>query len=103
LDPAVRSRFEEEIEFKLPTLDERIEMLRHYAGKLPLPVEADLRKCAMNLEGASGRDIKEKLLKGALHIALLREAKVIDNSILSESFEKMRRNSNRAAPSHLFT
>lgn len=103
LDPAVRSRFEEEIEFKLPTLDERIAMLHHYASKLPLPVEADLRKCALNLEGASGRDIKEKLLKGALHLALLRDAKVIDNSILSESFEKMRRNSNRVVPSHLFT
>jgi len=103
LDVAVRSRFEEEIEFKLPTLEERIRMLNQYASRLPLPMKADLQKFAFELDGMSGRDIKEKLIKSALHLAMLRDAKVIDNDLLSESLDKMRKTQNRAAPSHLFT
>lgn len=103
LDVAVRSRFEEEIEFKLPTLEERIRMLNQYASRLPLPMKADLQKFAFELDGMSGRDIKEKLIKSALHLAMLRDAKVIDNDLLSESLDKMRKTPNRAAPSHLFT
>ncbi len=103
LDSAIRSRFEEEIEFKLPTIDERIKILHHYAGKLPIPVKADLDRFASELDGASGRDIKEKFLKGALHAAMLRDAQVIDNALLNESLEKMKKQSNRLVPSQLFT
>lgn len=103
LDSAIRSRFEEEIEFKLPTMDERIKMLHHYAGKLPIPVKADLDRFASELDGASGRDIKEKFLKVALHAAMLRDAQVIDNALLNESLEKMKKQSNRMVPSQLFT
>jgi AAA family ATPase len=103
LDSAIRSRFEEEIEFKLPTIDERIKMLHHYAGKLPIPVKADLDRFASELDGASGRDIKEKFLKVALHAAMLRDAQVIDNALLNESLEKMKKQSNRMVPSQLFT
>jgi AAA family ATPase len=103
LDSAIRSRFEEEIEFKLPTIDERIKMLYHYASKLPIPVKADLDRFASELDGASGRDIKEKFLKGALHAAMLRDAQVIDNALLNESLEKMKKQSNRMIPSQLFT
>lgn len=103
LDSAIRSRFEEEIEFKLPTIDERIKMLHHYAGKLPIPLKADLDRFASELDGASGRDIKEKFLKVALHAAMLRDAQVIDNALLNESLEKMKKQSNRMVPSQLFT
>ncbi len=103
LDSAIRSRFEEEIEFKLPTIDERIKMLHHYAGKLPIPVKADLDRFASELDGASGRDIKEKFLKGALHAAMLRDAQVIDNALLNESLDKMKKQSNHMVPSQLFT
>jgi AAA family ATPase len=103
LDSAIRSRFEEEIEFRLPTLDERIKMLSHYAGKLPMPVRANLEKFASELDGASGRDIKEKFLKVALHTAMLRDAEVIDDALLNESLEKMKKQSNRTVPSQLFT
>ncbi|WXG43158.1 MAG: AAA family ATPase [Promethearchaeati archaeon SRVP18_Atabeyarchaeia-1] len=103
LDSAIRSRFEEEIEFKLPTLDERIRMLRHYAVRLPLPVKANLERFASELDGASGRDIKEKFLKGALHAAMLRDANVIDDDLLGESLDKIRKHTSRAFPSQLFT
>jgi AAA family ATPase len=103
LDLAIRSRFEEEIEFKLPTLDERIKMLHHYATKLPLPIRADLRRFANELDGASGRDIKEKFLKSALHAAMLRGAGVIDDDLLDESLQKIRKNTSRTFPSQFFT
>jgi AAA family ATPase len=103
LDSAIRSRFEEEIEFKLPTLDERIRMLQHYAGKLPIPVKANLERFASELDGASGRDIKEKFLKVALHAAMLQDARVIDDDLLYESLQKIRKHANRAFPSQLFT
>jgi len=103
LDSAIRSRFEEEIEFKLPTLEERISMLHHYAAKLPISVKANLERFASELDGASGRDIKEKFLKVALHTAMLRDAKIIDDALLNESLEKIRKHSNRMFPSQLFT
>jgi AAA family ATPase len=103
LDTAIRSRFEEEIEFRLPTLDERIKMLIHYADKLPIPVRANIEKFAVELDGASGRDIKEKFLKVALHSAMLRDMQVIDDALLNESLEKIKKQSNRMVPSQLFT
>jgi AAA family ATPase len=71
LDRALRNRFEEEMEFKLPDKKERKELLEVYVKKLPLGVAADLSKYVAATEGLSGRDIKDKLLKVALHRALL--------------------------------
>jgi AAA family ATPase len=70
---------------------------------LPLPVKANLERFASELDGASGRDIKEKFLKGALHAAMLRDVRVIDDKLLDESLEKIRKQSNRTFPSQLFT
>ena len=70
LDPALRSRFEEEIEFPLPNYDQRLEILEKYASTLPMPIEADLKSLARRTEGYSGRDLKDRVLKGALHHAL---------------------------------
>ena len=39
LDASVRSRFEEEIEFKLPNLEERLKLLEKNAATLPLELE----------------------------------------------------------------
>jgi AAA family ATPase len=77
LDPAIRSRFEEEIEFKLPDPKERLEILQKYADQLPIPIRADLGEYVGRTEGFSGRDLKEKLLKAALHKAILDDASEI--------------------------
>lgn len=67
LDYAVRSRFEEEIEFKLPNDEERLMILENNLKTIPLKYDLDLEKIVKSTKGLSGRDIKEKILKTALH------------------------------------
>lgn len=70
LDYAVRSRFEEEIEFDMPSDDERLKILENNLKTIPLEYELDLNKLVKITKGMSGRDIKEKILKTALHNAI---------------------------------
>src|SRR5660397_210940 len=73
LDSAIRSRFEEEIEFSLPTIEERVEILKFYTATFPkkLAKDVDIEALAKLTPGFSGRDLVEKLLKNALHKAIL--------------------------------
>lgn len=70
LDYAVRSRFEEEIEFKLPDDNERLEIIENNLKTIPLDYDLDLNKLVKLSKGMSGRDLKEKLIKTALHNAI---------------------------------
>jgi len=78
LDSAVRSRFEEEIEFTLPDIEERYKILKLYTHKFPIKLakDVDLEWFAKQTAGFSGRDLVEKLLKNALHKAILSGEKV---------------------------
>ncbi|MCZ7401656.1 MAG: AAA family ATPase [Candidatus Methanoperedens sp.] len=78
LDSAIRSRFEEEIEFSLPNIEERREILTFYTGTFPrkLAKDVDLEAISKLTHGYSGRDLVEKLLKNALHKAILAGGKV---------------------------
>ncbi|MDO8055902.1 MAG: AAA family ATPase [Candidatus Hermodarchaeota archaeon] len=80
LDPALRSRFEEEIDFPLPDFDERLQILQKYGATLPMPLETDLESLARRTEGYSGRDLKDRVLKGALHTALAEGLESLDDS-----------------------
>ena len=77
LDLAVRSRFEEEIEFKLPNEDERLEILENNLKTMPLGHDLDLEKIVKMTKGLSGRDIKEKILKTSLHNAISQDSDII--------------------------
>jgi len=77
LDYAVRSRFEEEIEFKLPKDDERLAILENNLKTIPLDYNLDLEKIVKLTKGLSGRDIKEKILKTALHNAIANDSEKI--------------------------
>lgn len=77
LDQALRSRFEEQMEFKLPNDKERLKILENYAKSLPLKICTGLRDYARRTEGFSGRDLKDKLLKAALHKAILEDSKEV--------------------------
>ncbi len=70
LDYAVRSRFEEEIEFILPNDEERKEILEKNLKTIPLEHDLNMNKITKMTKGMSGRDIKEKILKTALHNAI---------------------------------
>ena len=77
LDLAVRSRFEEEIEFKLPTDSERLTLLENNLKTMPLDYDLDLEKIVKLTKGLSGRDIKEKILKTSLHNAISNDSDII--------------------------
>ena len=71
LDPALRSRFEEEILFNAPTAADRAEIIKLYAGKTPLKMELNYSLLASKIDGWTGRDIKEKLMKNLVHDAII--------------------------------
>lgn len=82
LDYAIRSRFEEEIEFTLPNEKERKEILELNLSTIPLDYSFDINNVVMKTKNLSGRDIKEKILKTALHKAISDSRDVItDNDI----------------------
>lgn len=77
LDYAVRSRFEEEIEFKLPDDEERLAILKNNLKTMPLDYDLDLGKIVKSTKGMSGRDLKEKILKTSLHNAIANDSETI--------------------------
>ena len=77
LDYAVRSRFEEEIEFKLPDDEERLAILENNLKTMPMEYDLDLDRIVKLTKGLSGRDIKEKILKTALHNAIANDSDII--------------------------
>ncbi len=70
LDFAIRSRFEEEIEFEIPDKEQRKAMLAKYIQTMPYKVDVNIERLANETKGLSGRDIKERVLKTALHKAI---------------------------------
>ncbi len=77
IDSSVRSRFEEEIEFKLPSFEERLSILEKNATTMPLEMEGvNLKDVAKATDGFSGRDLVEKVLKAALHHAIIDESRI---------------------------
>ena len=78
LDNAVRSRFEEEIEFVLPNEEERYEIFERNIETMPLDCDLDIDKLVKVSKNMSGRDIKEKILKTALHHAIARDKSIVD-------------------------
>jgi len=78
LDPAVHSRFEEEIEFKLPNPQERLKILEKHVKTFPIETKnLDLKLIAKKTPGLSGRDLVEKILKPALHQAIIQDTPVL--------------------------
>ena len=73
IDFAIRSRFEEEIEFKLPNDEERKEIFELNLNTFPMDYDLDIGKLVKLSKRMSGRDIKEKILKTALHNAIIND------------------------------
>lgn len=91
LDPSIRSRFEEEIEFKLPSYEDRLEILRRNASKMPLKVSGDLAEIAKLTEGFSGRDLVDKILKVALHQAIIEDSRFVERRHLMDALQRIKR------------
>ncbi|HDD67339.1 MAG TPA: AAA family ATPase [Candidatus Thorarchaeota archaeon] len=93
IDPAVRGRFDVLFEFKLPTRQERLEILEMYSSRLPIPLRVDLELVASMTEGLSGRDLRERILKEAFHVAVSRGLPEIPARLVHEIVENVRRRS----------
>ncbi|RLE46477.1 MAG: AAA family ATPase [Candidatus Methanomethylicota archaeon] len=90
LDPSIRSRFEEEIEFTLPSYEERLEILKKNFEDFPLEVSARLDIVASSTEGFSGRDLVEKVIKASLHRAIAEGRGKIETEDLLSVIEKVK-------------
>lgn len=103
LDPAVRSRFEEEIEFALPDENDRAEMIKMNLDTFPIPVEEiDIARIAKLTDGLSGRDIVEKLLKTALHNAIMNDEEVVKQDHFESVMAKLNKERNTGALDRLY-
>jgi len=102
LDSSVRSRFEEEIEFKLPTAEERRIILEKNVVTLPVELDGvNLEALAKLADGFSGRDLTEKLLKVALHQAIIDDCKITQHHL--EDIVCRAKKEFREPPKEMFT
>ena len=78
LDPAVRrpGRFDRIVEVQLPTVNDRLEILKIHAAKAPLAADVDLDRLARLTVGHSGADLANLLNEAAI-IAVQADAALI--------------------------
>lgn len=89
LDIAILSRFEELIEFKNPNVKEREKILIQYADTSPIPfVRIFWNPIVQKTQGWSGRELKDKLIKNAIHYAILHEKSEINMNDLEIIMKK---------------
>jgi AAA family ATPase len=104
LDSGLRSRFEEEIEFPIPTEEERFDMLKLFSKKIPFEIEIDFEKISKNTENWSGRALHEKLIKISVHKAIQQDLKIITTDLLMEIINQGKsKNKEQKPPSNIFT
>jgi len=90
IDPAIKNRFDTVFEFALPTIEERLGILQYYSRRLPLKIEFDLRELARMTEGLAGRDLRDRILKESLHVAISDESSTITSEIVREVLGKVK-------------
>ena len=90
IDPAIKNRFDTVFEFALPTIKERLGILQYYSKRLPLGIEIDLQEVARMTEGLSGRDLRDRILKESLHIAIINESSTITSEIVRGVLDKIK-------------
>jgi len=90
IDPAIRNRFDTIFEFALPTVEERLGILQYYSKRLPMKIEFNLREIAQLTDGLSGRDLRDRILKESLHIAIYRELDSITSEIVKSVLDKIK-------------
>ena len=90
IDPAIKNRFDTIFEFSLPNIEERLGILQYYSKRLPLEIEIDLQEIAKRTEGLSGRDLRDRILKESLHIAISDESSTITSEIVRGVLNKIK-------------
>jgi AAA family ATPase len=77
IDTAIRSRFDSSFEFGIPNAEERLRILEMYAKRLPIPIDFGLQEIVGMTDGYSGRDLRDRVLKEALHQAISEDKSMI--------------------------
>ncbi|TXT56871.1 MAG: hypothetical protein BAJATHORv1_20468 [Candidatus Thorarchaeota archaeon] len=90
IDSAVRSRFDASFEFDLPNDTERLELVSKLIARLPLPVEFDISFLVSQSRGLSGRDLRDRILKESLHIAITNGLPSITNDVLIQVLDRIK-------------
>ena len=90
IDPAIKNRFDTVFEFALPNTAERLGILQYYSKRLPLEIEIDLHEVAKLTEGLSGRDLRDRILKESLHIAISDGSSTITSEIVRGILDKVK-------------
>jgi cell division protease FtsH len=90
LDPAVRrpGRFDRTVEVGLPTVNDRLEILRIHAARCPLDADVDLARLAKLTVGHSGADLANLLNEAAI-IAVQDDSEVITNAHIDQARDKI--------------
>lgn len=93
LDAAVRSRFEEEIGFVLPTAEETEEIIAANLQTFPLPVDPafNIKRFSREAAGFSGRDLVHKVLKTALHRAIIEDRETVRAEDLEQALSELKK------------
>ncbi len=91
---ALLTRFEEEIEFALPDEKERKAIIELYVKSMPLPIGFDTGKLVNPTKGLSGRDIKDRILKVALHKAIHEDEEIITWKHVKYALKQIKDNKN---------
>ena len=93
LDSSVRSRFEEEIEFILPSEKEIQQLIINNLKTFPLKPDKDfdVNYLSSYLNGLSCRDIIEKILKKTLHDAIIENYSIIPFELFKKSIESIKK------------
>jgi cell division protease FtsH len=86
LDPALKrpGRFDREITVNLPTLEDRLSILKIHAQKKPLGETVDMRRVAKGVPGFSGADL-ENLLNVAAQIAARKDREALEMEDIEEA------------------
>ncbi|MCB0104267.1 MAG: ATP-dependent zinc metalloprotease FtsH [Caldilineaceae bacterium] len=90
LDPALLrpGRFDRQITVDLPTLANRLEILKIHARNKPLAEEVDLRTIAQGTPGLSGADLRNLLNEAAL-LAARKNKTAIENEDIEDARDKI--------------
>ncbi|BED93098.1 MAG: ATP-dependent zinc metalloprotease FtsH [Candidatus Paraimprobicoccus trichonymphae] len=84
-DPPALRRFIEQIEIKLPNLNDRKEIIQIYVKKVKISQNIDLEQIALKTQGFSGADI-EKLFNSAAILAVKADHCMIEQEDIDEAF-----------------
>jgi len=90
LDPALLrpGRFDRRISVDLPTMQDRLQILKIHSRNKPLAEDVDLKRLARGTPGFSGADLENLLNEGAL-LAARKDKKQIDSQAIEQARDKV--------------